>query len=90
MKHIWVGFRLLFVDGFHGTSISSFLQPWRGDVKMRFADIDSVAEFESLVDRHMTELDAKSSKLLGVLFMREEQSLAKDIAASLLQNHLGM
>ncbi len=57
---------------------------------MRFADIDSVAEFESLVDRHMTELDAKSSKLLGVLFMREEQSLAKDIAASLLQNHLGM
>src|SRR6476620_3389542 len=50
---------------------------------MRYADIDTVDEFEALVDQHMTDVDAKSVKLFGVLLMREEQELAKEIAATL-------
>jgi hypothetical protein len=50
---------------------------------MKYSDIDTVDDFEALVDQHMTDVDADSVKLLGVLFMREEQALAKEIAASL-------
>jgi len=42
---------------------------------MREADIYSVAEFEALVDKRMSELGATSVKLMAVLFMREGQSL---------------
>ena len=46
---------------------------------MKYSDIDTVDDFEALATRHMTDVDANSVKLLGVLFMREEQALARKL-----------